>query len=168
MSEMLQRWRAALVLSTFWGIIWSLGGTAVGYYRARTEPMFLHSIRNWGDVVQVVILHAAVWGLIGAIQSLVFAGVLTVLGRRVGSAGLRAGHVAAWGALAGLVLPAAFLLYLLGYESRFGGGAPPLIAYFLLLGGGAGLGLVCALATFLLAGGARDRASRAEAGAPAT
>jgi hypothetical protein len=167
MGVMLQRWRAALVLSTLWGIIWSLGGTAVGFYRARTDHMFLHSIRSWGDVVQVVFLHAAAWGLVGAIQGLAFAGVLTVLGRRVGAAGLRAWRVAAWGALAGLILPAGLLLYMLGYESRRGGGAPPFNAYVVLLGGGAGLGLLCALGTFLLADGTR-RSSAGRGGAPAT
>ena len=137
-------------LALLWAIAWTLGGVALGLYRLKTDGVqFDVGDANPRDSARFLVLFALAWGGIGAINGATFAGILGALGRRSGLNGLNLAKIAKWGALAGIVLPVAFIAVVAATADE----VFSLTAMALVIGAGAALGTLCALGTFALAGG---------------
>lgn len=144
----LRRARASLVIACLWAVAWATGGFLVSlwqYLRLSTALDFSIRRAAFGRLVAL----AVVWAVIGAVNGFFFSLILTTLGRRLRER-LAVLPVAAFGALAGVVLPVIFGGLLLRSRMEAGEWLPirQVIAVALV---GAGLGAVSAIATFGLA-----------------
>lgn len=147
----LRRARASLVIACLWAIAWMTGGLMVTLWQYLRIAMRVDlSIMMRRELVGRLIALAIVWAIIGAVNGFFFSLILTTLGRRVRER-LGVLKVAAFGALAGVVLPVLFGGLLLSARMQADEWLPikQVIAIALV---GAGLGAVSAIATFGLAG----------------
>lgn len=145
----LRRARASLVIACLWSIAWATGGFLVSLWQyLRLSILLDFSIRR--AALGRLVALAVVWAVIGAVNGFFFSLILTTFGRRVRER-LGVLTVAAFGALAGVVLPLVFGGLLLRSRMEAGEWLPirQLIAVALVA---AGLGAVSAIATFGLAG----------------
>lgn len=145
----LRRARASLVIACLWATAWMIGGCLVTLYQyLRVATTMGFSVFRH-EIIGRLIALAAVWAVIGAVNGFFFSLILGTLGRRVRERlGVRT--IAAFGALAGVVLPVLFGGLLLKFRMAAGESLPirEVIGIALV---GAGLGAVSAVATFGLA-----------------
>jgi len=145
----LRRARASLVIACLWATGWMTGGFLVTLWQYLRLSMTLDFSIWRREIIGRLFALAVIWAVIGAVNGFFFSLILTTLGRRARERlGVRA--IAAFGALAGAVLPVLFGGLLLKFRMAAGESLPikQVIGVALV---GAGLGAVSAVATFGLA-----------------
>jgi len=140
-----RRARASLTIAFAWAIAWMMGGflvSVVQYLRfiPTTFPM------RRSEILGRFLALSLIWAVIGAVNGFFFSLILTTLGRRTRER-LGVLRIAAFGALAGVVLPVLFGGLLLRARMQADEWLPikQVIAVALV---GAGLGAISAIATF--------------------
>lgn len=127
--------RAALMIALTWAIPWMVGGVAVNVFSG-IGTTFRH--QAVADIIHGLLVFAAAWAIIGAVNGLLFSLLLSTIGKRW-RGGLNGLSVAVLGALAGSILPMAFFALLMprGFTHLDGAvrGAVAVIALCAALGG---------------------------------
>jgi len=156
-----RRVRASLVIALAWAIAWMTGGFLVAVSQYLRFARAVNLAMTASQIVGRLCALAVVWAVIGAVNGFLFSLILTTLGRRVRQR-LGLFTVAAFGGLAGLVLPVVFGGLLLKFRMEAGEWLPikEVVGIALV---GAALGALSAMATFGLARGPADIA-RADSG----
>ena len=144
-----RRARASLIIACLWAFAWMTGGFLVTLWQYLRLSIRLDFSMIRSEIIGRLFALSIVWAVIGAVNGFFFSLILTTLGRRMRER-LGVLPVAAFGALAGIVLPVLFGGLLLGSRMQAGEWLPikQVIAVALV---GAGLGAVSAIATFGLA-----------------
>ncbi len=137
---MLRRIRGVLVMAALWALTWGVVGVLIGLFKWYRGDL----IEN---VALSVILSIGRWfGVVGAINGLLFALVLAIAERKQSVATLSLARFALWGGVATLVVPlftTLIVLYVFG-PSDFGIPITPLAEFM-------ALGMVSATAILLIA-----------------
>ncbi len=129
---MLRRIRGVLVMAALWALTWGVVGVLIGLFKWYRGDL-IDSIGRW-------------FGVVGAINGLLFALVLAIAERKQSVATLSLARFALWGGVATLVVPlftTLIVLYVFG-PSDFGIPITPLAEFM-------ALGMVSATAILLIA-----------------
>jgi hypothetical protein len=162
---LIRRARAALVIAFAWAIAWTVGGFLVALSQYLRFAKTLNVSWTRPQIIGRICALALVWAVIGAVNGFFFSLILGTLGRRVRE---RLGilNIAAFGSLAGVLLPVVFGGLLLKYRMQSGESLPirEVLGVALV---GAVLGAISAIATFGLAGAPLSaREAQADSGHP--
>jgi len=143
-----RRARASLTIAFAWAIAWVIGGCLVSVAQYLRFMSTAFPMRR-GDIIGRFFALALIWAVIGAVNGFFFSLILTTLGRRARER-LAVLRIAAFGALAGAVLPVLFGGLLLRARMQADEWLPikQVVAVAII---GAGLGAISAIATFGLA-----------------
>jgi hypothetical protein len=136
--------RAALVIAIAWAIPWTVAGVVLNVFAGRRD-LFQYAT---ADIIRTVLIFAAAWALLGALNGLFFSLLLSTVGKRW-RGGLDGLRVAALGAAAGSILPIAFFAVLVPRDFITYHGAPVVALAVVVLG--AALGGMLGIATFAAA-----------------
>ena len=145
-----RRLRAALIIAALWGVPWAVCGAALQYNRVRHGGFEFDYIHTGADVARNVVAAGVFAGLIGAGTGLLFGVLLAANRGEIRQRPLTVPRMAASGARAGMLLPAALAL---GWFAR----DPRAVDWLDLLGLlgmlvlAAAAGAVCGAGTWLLA-----------------
>jgi hypothetical protein len=142
----LRRIRGLFVMAALWTVVWGVVGIVIGLIKWYRGDLIDVGGIPAAVAFSLILRFAALLGLFGAINGLLFATVLALAERRQSIATLSLARFALWGVIATLVVPllaAAILVVVFGPES-FGIELTRLAAI-------AGLGMACAAAILLIA-----------------
>jgi hypothetical protein len=115
MHQLVRRARAALVIAVLWGLLWAVGGLAIGVLlgiQASPYPVLPDVGQWWFEWHRLVLTNAQLWAEGGALAGAVFAGAMTVAERGRTVRTLSHARAVGWGSIAGLVLLATGLAWL--------------------------------------------------------
>ena len=143
---MLRRFRGVLVMAALWAFTWGVVGVLIGLFKWYRGDL-IDVLPTPMSVAISVILSIGKWfGVVGAINGLLFALVLAIAERKQSVATLSLTRFALWGGVATLVVPlftTLIFLYVFG-PSDFGISITPLAEFM-------ALGMVSATAILLIA-----------------
>lgn len=118
MAELVRRLRGALGIGVTWGVLWAAIGVVLALTIGVVDPEDIDPGEGPARV-------AAIFGLVGFLSGLGFAGLLSLAERRRTIAQLSLGRVALWGVLGGAAIP-----LLMGTDGSMGWVTGPMGAIF--------------------------------------
>ena len=137
--------RAALTIALAWAIPWMIGGIAINVFAGIHGNFRYFAL---ADIVRELLIFAAAWAFIGAVNGFLFSLMLSTVGKRW-RGGLNGLSVGMLGAIAGSILPIAIFAAILppGFAEKY----QAVVAVLAVVLVGAGLGGLLGIATFAAA-----------------
>ena len=140
---MLRRLRAVLITALAWALVWAPVGVVVGFVHRESPDLvgIIPAVHN--DVLATTLRYAVDWGLLGAINGALFAGLMAVAERGRSLASLSMSRIALWGAIATIILPT-IVFFILLFTIPFGNTSVELLPLLsiLILGAACGLTMI--------------------------
>ena len=128
---MLRRLRSALILATFWALVWLavglFAGLLMGWYHLPPDPVLI-----------------GIWPLLGALSGGTFALLLALAEKQRSVTQLSPRRLAAWGAIGGVLIPIiASVVVLALTDLHLAANTPVVFLLLAILGSSSALGTLC-------------------------